>query len=166
MNQLFFGHNQNKSQGEFSHTITITQGVSSSFYINGMFPDNIDVNIDYGDGNIIDYSNTTSYSHSYTVIKEHTILINTNESVFHFDTQYQKITSFDIGANDLMSYISLPNNSLSSESVNNILIILDNNGLSNGTLKLNGQAPSASPSGAGLTAKNNLIAKGWIVITD
>jgi len=54
---------------------------------------------------------------------------------------------------------------LTATSVNNILISIDAAGQSNGTLGLNG-GTSAAPTGAGATAKANLIAKGWTVTTN
>jgi len=57
------------------------------------------------------------------------------------------------------------NCALSQTSVNNILISIDTAGQSGGTLNING-GTSATPSGAGITAKNNLIAKGWTVTTN
>ena len=49
--------------------------------------------------------------------------------------------------------------------VNNWLIGLDGNGLSNGICVLHGTV-STPPTGAGATAKTNLIGKGWTVNTD
>ncbi len=56
-------------------------------------------------------------------------------------------------------------NSLTETSVNNILIDLDNNDQLNGDCRLDG-GTNAAPTGAGITAKNNLIAKGWSVSTN
>lgn len=58
------------------------------------------------------------------------------------------------------------NNNISTSDVNTILIDLDNGGLINGTVQLGSQSPAAPPSGAGITAANNLIGKGWTVVTD
>lgn len=58
------------------------------------------------------------------------------------------------------------NNSISTSDVNSILIRLDSAGLSNGIVDTSSQSPAAPPSGAGITAKNNLIGKGWTVTTD
>lgn len=55
---------------------------------------------------------------------------------------------------------------LTTTEVNNYLIALDANGLNNGFCELNNQTPAAPPSGAGATAKTNLIGKGWTVNTD
>jgi len=57
------------------------------------------------------------------------------------------------------------NCALSQTSVDNILISIDTAGQSNGTLNMTG-GTSATPSGAGITAKNTLIAKGWTVTTN
>lgn len=57
-------------------------------------------------------------------------------------------------------------NSIPTSQINDILIALDTAGLTNGTLLINNQTPAAPPSGVGITAKNNLIGKGWAVLTD
>lgn len=55
---------------------------------------------------------------------------------------------------------------LTQQSVNDILVSIDfANAPGAGTLNITG-GTSAAPSGAGLTAKNNLIAKGWTVVTN
>lgn len=50
-------------------------------------------------------------------------------------------------------------NSLTSTEVNRALVAFDNAGASNGSLNLGGN--NATPTGAGITAKNSLISKGW-----
>ncbi|MEK6616898.1 MAG: hypothetical protein AABZ32_12470, partial [Bacteroidota bacterium] len=57
------------------------------------------------------------------------------------------------------------NNNLDEPSTNGILIWLDKNDELNGTVNLAG-GTNAPPTGAGITAKNNLIAKGWTVTTN
>jgi hypothetical protein len=57
-------------------------------------------------------------------------------------------------------------NRLTSSQVNDILVLLDGYGLLAGTFDSSGQTPSAPPTGSGITAKNNLISKGWTVTTD
>jgi hypothetical protein len=54
---------------------------------------------------------------------------------------------------------------LNQSTINIILNNLDENGLTNGILLLDG-GTSASPSGTGITAKNNLVSKGWMVSTN
>lgn len=77
------------------------------------------------------------------------------------------ITSFD--ASNMPSSITsffIVNNQISVADVNAILIKLDTEGLLNGNVQTVGQTPAAPPSGAGITAANNLIGKGWTVLTD
>ena len=50
-------------------------------------------------------------------------------------------------------------NSLTSTEVNRALVAFDNAGASNGSLNLGGN--NATPTGAGITAKNSLESKGW-----
>jgi hypothetical protein len=54
-------------------------------------------------------------------------------------------------------------NGLSATIISNVLIDLDTNGLSNGSVDVEG---NSVPNAGGLTAKANLIGKGWTVITD
>ena len=65
-----------------------------------------------------------------------------------------------------LSQFSCEVNTLTEDQINNLLIQLDTNGLSGGSCNTSSQSPAMPPSGAGITAKNNLIAKGWSVITD
>jgi len=60
---------------------------------------------------------------------------------------------------------SFNNCALDQTSVDNILISIDTAGLSNGRIDIVG-GTSATPSAAGLTAKNSLGAKGWTVNTN
>jgi len=49
---------------------------------------------------------------------------------------------------------------LTTQSIDDILVSLDTNGVTNGTfLQSGGQAPSAT----GLTARDNLVSKGWTI---
>lgn len=54
---------------------------------------------------------------------------------------------------------------LDQQSVDNILVSVDTAGKSNGTLGIDGGTSSA-PGAAGLTAKTNLEARGWTVLTN
>jgi hypothetical protein len=69
------------------------------------------------------------------------------------------------GANDGIG-IAIQNNKISIANINQVLIDLDAKGWVNGILACFNQTPSAPPSGAGLTAKASLQAKGWTVNTD
>lgn len=85
------------------------------------------------------------------------------------------LTYLNCSGNQLTSLPTLPSfvdnlsatvNNLTVTAVSNILITLDTNGLSNGTIYMPNQSPTASPNPAGNTAKTNLIGKGWAVTTD
>lgn len=54
---------------------------------------------------------------------------------------------------------------ISATNINNILIALDTAGMSSGTIELSG-GTNAAPTGAGITAKNNLIGRGVTVNTN
>lgn len=62
-----------------------------------------------------------------------------------------------------LSQISVYNCMLRAPEVNAVLIQTDANGVHGGTLSITG---NEAPINAGLTAKANLLAKGWIVDTD
>lgn len=70
------------------------------------------------------------------------------------------LASIDISNNPDLQFINLSADLFSVTNVNDILIQLDSNGISNGTLTLSG-APQ--PTGSGITARDNLIAKGWTI---
>lgn len=74
-------------------------------------------------------------------------------------------TTVNLSANPLLTTLVYTNSSLSVEQINTFLTSLDANGLSNGTCTLT-QSPAVPPTGAGLTAKANLQARGWTVTTD
>lgn len=75
-----------------------------------------------------------------------------------------------IGSTTFAINLNLSSNQLSISNINSILVGLDNNSagktIFSGTITLSAQTPPAPPSGAGITAKNNLIANGMTVITD
>lgn len=82
------------------------------------------------------------------------------------DIELGNLISIDFTGITNCFVIQLKSNTLSTAEVNNILIALDATGLLNKFLYLELQTPAAPPSGAGATAKTNLIANGWTVTTD
>lgn len=64
-----------------------------------------------------------------------------------------------------ITILNIRNNALSASLVNYILTTLDSNGKLGGNVSLQG-GTNAAPSGAGITAKANLITKGWTVTTN
>lgn len=88
------------------------------------------------------------------------------------DLRKNKLTSVKLSATCISTSnqftFTFADNNLDVDSVNNILITLDSYNKSGNylnTLSLEG-GTNASPSGAGITAKNNLISKGWSVTTN
>lgn len=74
------------------------------------------------------------------------------------NTGLTSVTIFEQQLND----VSISNAALTEESVNDILMWLDGSGVINGYVDLGG-GTNAIPTGSGITAKNNLINKGWNV---
>lgn len=82
------------------------------------------------------------------------------------------LTGFDLSGNTGLTSVVLPesniddvnlfNCALTETAVNNVLQWLDGSGVTNGNVYLDG-GTNAIPTGNGLTAKNNLLGKGWIV---
>lgn len=138
-------------------TITIQKGYVSLY-------------VDWGDGITATYSTNSIFdiSHTYTG----TPSVNASFSIS--DTSYTASLSTNNGGN-LHSFnpqgYSLQTLDISKEKipvseVNAILQAYDSYGSTFGILNISGQTPAAAPTGAGITAKNNLITKGWTVTTD
>ena len=69
-----------------------------------------------------------------------------------------------VGALPSVNNLLVNDNNLPSADLDNIIITLDNNGLTGGTLDYSNQTGGASPNiGVSGVAYNNLIAKGWTV---
>jgi hypothetical protein len=71
------------------------------------------------------------------------------------------ISILDIFQNSSLTTLRVQSNNLDSTQIDNIIINLDNHGLSNGTLAYNNNP--GSPTNASLAAYNNLLAKGWTI---
>lgn len=97
---------------------------------------------------LLDFSNVTTFSRTWSLCS---LLENFPSN--SFDTSISTVYS--------ESFIST---NLTTESIDNILISLDTNGVLNGTFAQSGG--SNTPSATGLTAKANLISKGWTVTTN
>jgi hypothetical protein len=103
----------------------------------------------------------------------HKTLAYFNSNANMANVSFIKFEAFNI-INSVLGLLSLPklawfecfSQLLPVSSVNGILTDLDSNGLSGGTITIDGQTPPAPPSGAGVVALANLNAKGWTVATD
>lgn len=86
----------------------------------------------------------------------------------HIDLSYNNLTTLFLMDPALWAdggTYSFADNSLDATSVNDVLQSADASGKLNGNLYLD-SGTNAAPTGAGITAKNNLIAKGWTVPTN
>jgi hypothetical protein len=85
------------------------------------------------------------------------------------------LEEFDLNGNDNLTSVILPESSLNDidldstalteTAVNSILQSLDSSGVTNGFVDLAG-GTSAAPTGAGATAYDNLVGKGWDAYTN
>ncbi len=62
--------------------------------------------------------------------------------------------------------LTFESNGVSVTDINNALVALDTNGVTNGIFSSSTQSPLAAPTGLGAIAKANLISKGWTIATD
>jgi hypothetical protein len=143
--------------------------------------------VQWGDGDTSISASGTGASHTYTATGTYTIRIATGELVLitmndqpvvTFRNMPEEmsimqiigsafLTTFDASEIPVnMSDLQLQVNALTVSTVNAVLQRLDANGLSTGICYLQEQATTATPTGAGATAKTSLIAKGWTVNTD
>lgn len=82
------------------------------------------------------------------------LIINCNLSNIEFASYYKNLIT-----------VELNDNALDENSVNNLFIALDANNKQGGGVNITG-GTNAVPTGDGLTAKNNLVAKGWDIYTN
>lgn len=89
-----------------------------------------------------------------------------NMSTFSADgcTKLKSITLGNIS--NCLSFLCGQGTRLSVSNINTILTTIDAYGTNNGTIDISGQNPPRVPTGAGATAKANLIGRGWQVDTD
>jgi len=126
-------------------SINFSDNSLSTFSMSGSFPNLTIISITRNELTSIDISNLTDLISFY---------INSNP-----------LTDINIVSNINLKFVGIGNAELSESAVNNILIQLDNNGLTNGGVGLS-YGGNAAPTGAGITAKNNLISKSWTVQTN
>lgn len=98
------------------------------------------------------------------IIKELPVLPSTLETLELPDHELTALDGMYVPA--AIQTLDLANNKLTVADVNYLLTQIDALATSGGVIYLSGQTPSAAPSGAGSTAKTNLIGRGWTVNTD
>lgn len=88
-----------------------------------------------------------------------------NAALFYINIRNNNISSLNVSNNTLLLYLNALNNQLTQTSVDQILIDLDTNGVTGGTVYLSGTG-NAARSSASDTAYNSLIAKSWNISTN
>ena len=88
------------------------------------------------------------------------VLANTLLTSLQCQTNY--LTSLDVSANTLLTTLYCNNNNINQAGVDSILVAIDTNGQSGGTVNVSG---NAAPGAAGLAAIASLEIKGWTVTT-
>ena len=176
-------------------TATLLVNIASAaenFNLHLQSSQSFNVQVDYGDGTprVVHTGSEYTAGHTYAVAGTYTVQIYLDETKGNIELlevlnalqvtsinvdeliglttlllQEHALTSFTPSVNLPLFNINLLLNSLSVSAINALLVYLDNTGVLNGTAALQ-QNPAAPPSGAGLTAKTNLEAKGWVVQTD
>jgi hypothetical protein len=95
-------------------------------------------------------------------------LINAKE--FKFITiRDSLLTTLDINGLNQLANLNLQQNTLTQESIDNILVTFNNFntiGTAGGTIDLSNQNPPTAPSATGLAAKTALESRNWIVLVD
>ena len=86
-------------------------------------------------------------------------VVNLEDASFFQNTN---LTSLIIADTQPIFYLDVNNCALTETAVDDILVILSNNGVSNGEVTLDG-GTSATPSATGLAAKTVLEGNGWMV---
>jgi Leucine-rich repeat (LRR) protein len=80
------------------------------------------------------------------------------------NTNSNQITDVNATGLTLLTQVDVSGGLLGTNEVNALLIALDNGGALAGSVATNNN--TAPPSGGGITAANNLLGKGWFVLTD
>jgi hypothetical protein len=114
----------------------------------------------------LDVSNNTALDYLPCSNNQLTTLdVTNNTNLRNLQCSNNQLTSLDISNNILLGYLLADSNLLTETTINNILIALVNTGLIDGFTRIDGPG-NAAPSGTGITAKNTLISRSWLVYTN
>lgn len=109
------------------------------------------------------HTNLNNLRFSHTSVS--TVDLSYFSQLLFLDLSYTNLKNVNISNCPTLIFVKLDGCSIVESDINNILITLDTNGEVNGICELQ-EGTNAAPTGAGIVAKNNLIAKGWTVITN
>lgn len=171
-----------------------------SFRFTGL-GENITLTLDWGDGTIENYSGQSIYifNHIYSNVGTYKIKIYNLSDTYSIFNNYDNasvidkitnanlinatnfkfitirdslLTTLDINGLNVLANIDLQQNSLTQESIDNILVTFNNFnttyeiGSDGGTIDLSSQNPLTAPSAIGLAAKTALESRNWTVLVD
>ncbi len=188
-----------ESEDSFEFDVNIVD-LNYKFLIS-TFASNISLIVDWGDDTIESFNGNienVTLTHSYSTIGNYKIKITKLKNYVGISNYFDepvvnKITSMtfikmqklkfltirdslltDLNLNDSKEIVNidLQYNTLTQESVDNILVSLNNFnttyeiGTNGGTIDLSNQNPPMAPSAAGLAAKADLESRNWTVIVD
>ena len=112
-----------------------------------------------------DMASVTNFGKTYSGLTS-IYMLDGIPAVIQLQLSHAELTALDITGCTNLQFVFAQYNKLTSSIVNGILQRLSVGGLSNGIVDVHAQSPSAAPSGAGLTARTNLVSRGWTVTTD
>ena len=96
-------------------------------------------------------------------IPDQALITTTNTQLTELWSDDTGINSVDLSTNTLLTDVRLYESRLTSTVLDQIVIDLDNHGLSNGNLEIRDQTTGDGLTFVSLVAYNNLIAKGWTI---
>jgi len=128
--------------------------------------------LDYSENSLTSFPTITNnilleevYLNNNNISGSYNFALNTALTILNLSTN--SITGISgISSTTGLYNLQIDHNSISVTDINNALIALDTNGITNGNFISTIQSPLAAPTGLGSTAKTNLISKGWTVVTD
>lgn len=136
-----------------------------SFTFTLMFSGNI--TIDWGDGHTQSAVSGGSNTHNYGFIGEYTISLSGDVQNIHQLYVVDQLMSNIVLPNiNIVSDLNCSTNLLTTPIVSDLIINLDQNGQTDGTVITNNQAIAAPLNAEGLLAKASLESKGWTVTVD
>lgn len=89
--------------------------------------------------------------------------ISQNNNLTTLIMAFCSLTTLDISNNNALENIDVSGNSLSSTEIDDIMRVLDDFGLTNGSLNYELQFPLADPTSNSREAYSNLVGKGWVI---
>lgn len=128
--------------------------------------------LDYSENSLTSFPTLTNnlllqelYLNNNSIAGSYNFTLNTALTILNLSTNSITSTTGFSSTTGLYN-LQIDHNSIPVTDINNALIALDTNGITNGNFISTIQAPLAAPTGLGITAKNNLVGKGWTVLTD